>query len=164
MTKVLFCDKIYLKFGQGFTVSATVKEENMLLGENSKKGKRVFLYTRVSTVHQVDGYSLEAQTKELERYVRNNEMEIIESFSDEGKSGKTIEGRPDFSRMISLIEENAQKNEPNKLVDYVIVFKLSRFGRNAADTLSTHRKMQGCGVQLISTEDGIDSSSTMGTL
>ena len=161
---MLFCDKIYLKFGQGFTVSATVKEENMLLGENSKKGKRVFLYTRVSTVHQVDGYSLEAQTKELERYVRNNEMEIIESFSDEGKSGKTIEGRPDFSRMISLIEENAQKNEPNKLVDYVIVFKLSRFGRNAADTLSTLRKMQGCGVQLISTEDGIDSSSTMGTL
>ena len=88
----------------------------MLLGENSKKGKRVFLYTRVSTVHQVDGYSLEAQTKELERYVRNNEMEIIESFSDEGKSGKTIEGRPDFSRMISLLRKMLKKMSPINLL------------------------------------------------
>ena len=131
---------------------------------STKKGKRAFLYTRVSTAHQVEGFSLEAQTESLMDYIKFKKMEVVDTFSDEGKSGKTIEGRPDFSRMISLIEENANKDNSNNIVDYVVVFKLSRFGRNAADTLSTLRRMQNCGVELISVEDNIDSSDKMGTL
>ena len=145
-------------------MSATAKEENMSDKSSTKKGKRAFLYTRVSTAHQVEGFSLEAQTESLMDYIKFKKMEVVDTFSDEGKSGKTIEGRPDFSRMISLIEENANKDNSNNIVDYVVVFKLSRFGRNAADTLSTLRRMQNCGVELISVEDNIDSSDKMGTL
>ena len=47
---------------------------------------------------------------------------------------------------------------------YVLVFKLSRFGRNAADVLSTLRVMQDFGVNLICVEDGIDSSKDAGKL
>ena len=43
-------------------------------------------------------------------------------------------------------------------VSFVLVFKLSRFGRNAADVLSTLQTMQDYGVNLICVEDGIDSS------
>ena len=43
-------------------------------------------------------------------------------------------------------------------VSYVLVFKLSRFGRNAADVLATLQVMQDFGVNLICVEDGIDSS------
>ncbi len=129
-----------------------------------KKGNRAFLYTRVSTMHQVDGFSLDAQSECLLDYTKYKKMEVVGTFSDEGKSGKSVEGRPDFSRMIALIEENANIDGTNNLVDFVIVFKLSRFGRNAADTLSTLRRMKNCGVELISVEDNIDSSDRMGTL
>lgn len=49
-------------------------------------------------------------------------------------------------------------------IDYVLVFKLSRFGRNAADVLSSLQKMQDFGVNLICVEDGIDSSKDAGKL
>jgi len=45
-----------------------------------------------------------------------------------------------------------------------MVFKLSRFGRNAADVLSTLQIMQDFGVNLICVEDGIDSSKDAGKL
>ena len=49
-------------------------------------------------------------------------------------------------------------------VSYVLVFKLSRFGRNAADVLSSLQTMQDFGVNLICVEDGIDSSKDAGKL
>ena len=39
-------------------------------------------------------------------------------------------------------------------VDFVLVFKLSRFGRNAADVLGSLQLMQDYGVNLICVEDG----------
>ena len=47
---------------------------------------------------------------------------------------------------------------------YVLVFKLSRFGRNAADVLNSLQFMQDYGVNLICIEDGIDSSRESGKL
>ena len=49
-------------------------------------------------------------------------------------------------------------------VDFVLVFKLSRFGRNAADVLSSLQLMQDYGVKLICVEEGIDSSKEAGKL
>ena len=44
------------------------------------------------------------------------------------------------------------------------MFKLSRFGRNAADVLNSLQRMQDFGVNLICVEDGIDSSKDSGKL
>lgn len=49
-------------------------------------------------------------------------------------------------------------------VSYVLVFKLSRFGCNAADVPSILQVMQDFGVNLIRVEDGIDSSKDAGKL
>ncbi len=49
-------------------------------------------------------------------------------------------------------------------VSFVLVFKLSRFGQNAADVLSTLQTMQDYEVNLIYIEDGIDSSKEAGKL
>ena len=40
-------------------------------------------------------------------------------------------------------------------MSYVLVFKLSKFGRNAADVLATLQVMQDFGVNLICVEYGI---------
>lgn len=123
-----------------------------------KKQQKCYIYTRVSTSMQVDGYSLDAQKDKLKKYADYQEMSIVGEYSDEGKSGKSVEGRPQFKQMLSDIE-NGKDN-----VDYVLVFKLSRFGRNAADVLSSLQKMQDYGVNLICVEDGIDSSKDAGKL
>ena len=49
-------------------------------------------------------------------------------------------------------------------VDFVFAFKLSRFGRNAVDIISSLRRMQNFGVNLICVKDGIDSSKDAGKL
>ena len=123
-----------------------------------KKQQKCYIYTRVSTSMQVDGYSLDAQKDKLKKYADYQEMSIVGEYSDEGKSGKSVESRPQFKQMLSDIE-NGKDN-----VDYVLVFKLSRFGRNAADVLSSLQKMQDYGVNLICVEDGIDSSKDVGKL
>ena len=41
---------------------------------------------------QVDGYSLDAQKEKLKRYAEFQNMEIVNEYSDEGKSGKSVEG------------------------------------------------------------------------
>ena len=124
-----------------------------------KKEKiRVYLYTRVSTTIQIDGYSLDAQKTKMKAFCDYNEYEIAGEYEDAGKSGKSIEGRIAFNQMMDDIKSG--KDE----VSYVLVFKLSRFGRNAADVLATLQVMQDFGVNLICVEDGIDSSKDAGKL
>lgn len=119
---------------------------------------KVYTYTRVSTTMQIDGYSLDAQKARMKAFADYNEYEIAGEYEDAGKSGKSIEGRADFNRMMDDIKSNKDG------VAFVLVFKLSRFGRNAADVLSTLQIMQDFGVNLICVEDGIDSSKDAGKL
>ena len=123
-----------------------------------KKKQRCYIYTRVSTAIQVDGYSLDAQRDKLIKYAEYQELDIAHEYSDQGKSGKSVEGRPEFMQMLEDI-----KSEKDQ-VSYVLVFKLSRFGRNAADVLSSLQLMQDYGVNLVCVEDGIDSSKDAGKL
>ena len=106
---------------------------------------------------QVDGYSLEAQKNCLKRFAEREEMIVVDTYEDAGKSGKSIEGRPAFKKMLSDIESGIN-------VDYVLVYKLSRFGRNAADILNSLALLQTYDVNLICIEEGIDSSQTSGKL
>lgn len=122
------------------------------------KRMKCYLYTRVSTSMQVDGYSLDAQKDKLRKYAEFQNMLVAGEYCDEGKSGKNIEGRPEFLRMLRDIESGKDG------VSFVLVFKLSRFGRNAADVLTSLQRMQDFGVNLICVEDGIDSSKDSGKL
>lgn len=119
---------------------------------------KVYTYTRVSTAMQIDGYSLDAQKARMKAFADYNGYEIVGEYEDAGKSGKSIEGRLQFSQMMDDIKSGKDG------VSYVLVFKLSRFGRNAADVLSTIQVMQDFGVNLICVEDGIDSSKDAGKL
>ena len=124
----------------------------------SQEKTKVYIYTRVSTTMQIDGYSLDAQKARMKAYADFNNYQIVGEYEDAGKSGKSIEGRASFCRMMEDIKSGKDG------VAYVLVFKLSRFGRNAADVLSTLQVMQDFGVNLICVEDGIDSSKDAGKL
>lgn len=119
---------------------------------------KCYTYIRVSTEMQVDGYSLDAQKERLAKYAEYQGMEIVREYCDAGKSGKSISGRPEFSQMLQDV--SAERDG----VEYILVFKLSRFGRNAADVLNSLQLIQDFGVNLICVEDGIDSSKESGKL
>ena len=89
-----------------------------------KRRTKCYIYTRVSTSMQVDGYSLDAQKDKLRKYAEYEDMTIVGEYSDEGFSGKNIQGRS-IPPMLNDIQEGKDD------VSFVLVFKLSRFGRNA---------------------------------
>lgn len=121
----------------------------------SKEKIKAYIYTRVSTAMQVDGYSLEVQKTKIKAFALYNEYEIAGEYEDAEKSGKSIEDRFAFNQMMEDIKSGKGS------ISYVLVFKLSRFARNAVDVLSTLQIMQDFGVNLICVED---SSKDAGNL
>ena len=107
------------------------------------KKKKCYIYIRVSTAMQVEGYSLEAQKERLTKFADFQGMEIVREYCDAGKSGKNITGRPEFTQMLQDVADDRDG------VEYILVFKLSRFGRNAADVLNSLQYIQDFGVNLI---------------
>lgn len=67
---------------------------------------------------QIDGFSLDAQKARIDNYAKSLDIDIIREFSDEGKSGTSIEGREEFKRMLEYVKAGEG-------IDYIIVYKLS---------------------------------------
>lgn len=124
--------------------------------QTKSKQLKCYIYTRVSTEMQVEGYSLDAQRDRLIKEAKHRDMEIVREYSDEGKSGKNIIGRPEFRKMLNAIKSHEDD------IDYVLVFKLSRFGRNTADVLNSVQLLEDYNIGLLCVEDNIDSSENIG--
>lgn len=122
-----------------------------------KKNKSIPLYTSIY-VNTDRGVFVRGTKSRMKAFAIYNDYEIVGEYEDAGKSGKSIEGRIQFNRMMEDIKSGKDG------VSFVLVFKLSRFARNAADVLSTLQIMQDYGVNLICVEDGIDSSKDAGKL
>ena len=74
-----------------------------------KKQIKYYIYTRVSTTMQVDGYSLDAQRDKLRKYAEYQNMEIVKEYADEGKSGKSVKGRPEFQQTMEGRKQKARE-------------------------------------------------------
>ena len=85
------------------------------------------LYCRLSRDDEYSGDSMSIQTQKamLERYAKEQGFTNCQFFVDDGYSG-TNYNRPDFQRLISLVEEGK--------VAVIIVKDLSRLGRNYLQT------------------------------
>lgn len=124
-----------------------------------KKETNCYIYTRIASQLQADGYSLDAQRDRLLREAGDRRMAVAAEFSDVGSSGKDTAGRPQLTEMLDRI-----RNGNPDGVSYVLVFKLSRFGRNTADVLNDLQTMQDHGVSLLSVDDGINTAGAEGKL
>jgi DNA invertase Pin-like site-specific DNA recombinase len=101
-----------------------------------------FGYTRVSTVAQ----TLDQQNQALEA------AGVSKILSD------TISGaRDDRPGLAALVDQL-------RLGDTVVVWKLDRLGRNMLHILETVKALTEIGVTLVSTSDGIDSSTAAGRM
>lgn len=120
--------------------------------EHARKKKAVG-YTRVSTPRQArKGESLLTQESAIKKYAELNGYELVEIFSDEGISGGTVAGRPALKRLLANLGG----------IDCLIVYRLSRLGRNSRELLNNVNDLQKAGLETVFTEDNIDLSTPQG--
>jgi len=116
---------------------------------HGKNKMKAGLYLRVSTEEQ----TTLNQEIELERYCKNNEIEVYKVYKDEGVSG-TKTSRPQLDKML----QDMRKKE----FDCIIVWKFDRLGRSTAHLLQVLEELKHKGVRLIATSQNIDTDTPMG--
>lgn len=117
--------------------------------------KTAAIYARVSTEEQVrEGFSIQAQLGELERYAEANNIEIVARYIDEGASGKSIAGRPYMRRLL--------KDAQEKKFNTVMVYKIDRLARKLKDALEISDTLEQHNVKLISLNENFDTSTAFG--
>lgn len=99
-------------------------------------------YTRVSTVSQ----TLDQQNEALAA------AGVTKVFSDVMSGAR--DDRPGLAALLEYVREG----------DTVVVWKLDRLGRNTLHILETVKALTDRGVTLVSTSDGIDSSTPAGRM
>ena len=109
---------------------------------------RVALYARVSTSDQ----SPESQLRDLRQYATARGLEIFE-YVDSGFSGAK-QNRPALDRLM----DDARKRR----FDSVLVWRFDRFARSTKHLLLALEEFRGIGVQFISYQENIDTTSPLG--
>lgn len=119
---------------------------------------KVIGYVRCSTVEQaIDGLSLQAQRSRIASWCEATGAELVEVIEDGGVSGaRPLADRPGGTRVASLLTTRSPG------VDAVIVARLDRLGRDAAETLNYLRQFAKGSLGLVSVADRIDLSTPQG--
>lgn len=120
--------------------------------------KNVILYTRVSTHEQTEGFSLETQYEDLKEECKNRKYNIINTYTDAGKSGTSIETREKYREMLEYIERFPDK------IDAILIWKFSRIGRSVKDLSALVSFLEENNISLISIKDNIDTSMAGGKM
>lgn len=93
-----------------------------------KQGKTAVIYARVSTKGQADsGVSIETQLKTCRSWCRQNGVEVVGEYHDDGVSGTTND-RDDFGMLIGAVV--------SKQPHYLVVYDSSRLTRKGPDELN----------------------------
>ena len=82
---------------------------------------RAAQYLRMSTEHQK--YSTENQSDEIQLYAARNDFEIVQTYTDEGKSGLRLDGRIALKQLISDVLGGRAD------FSTILVYDVSRWGR-----------------------------------
>ena len=97
--------------------------------------RRVAAYARVSTDHEEQLTSYEAQVSYYTDYIKqHSEWEFVRVYADEGLSDCSTAKREGFKQMIA----DALAGR----IDLIITKSVSRFARNTVDSLSTIRELK----------------------
>ena len=79
------------------------------------------MYVRMSTDHQK--YSTENQADAIREYAARHQIEIIDTYTDAGKSGLSLDGRDALKRLIDDVQESRAR------FNMILVLDVTRWGR-----------------------------------
>src|SRR5215211_8233591 len=117
---------------------------------------RLIGYVRVSRVAGREGptfISPDVQRERIEKQAAASRHVIVDWQTDLDQPGSKRD-RPGFQAALEAVEGGA--------ADGVIVAKLDRFARSVADAAVAIQRLNKAGGQLVSVEDGFDSSTDFG--
>jgi DNA invertase Pin-like site-specific DNA recombinase len=115
--------------------------------------KRAALYMRIST--KGHGQTTDTQAVALREYAERRGLQVIDEYRDEGISGAK-DRRPALDRLMT----DARKRR----FDAVLVARFDRFARSTKHLVLALEEFSSLGVDFISLNESIDTSSPMGRM
>ena len=110
---------------------------------------RIAIYARVSTKDQ----SCELQIRDLRAYCAARGFDLVREYVDVGQSGAK-DSRPE----LNILMDDARKRQ----FDAIVVWRFDRFARSTKHLLSALEEFRSLGIQFISYQENIDTSSPLG--
>ncbi|WP_226839123.1 recombinase family protein [Bifidobacterium subtile] len=112
------------------------------------RAKNVAGYARVSTDHDDQVSSYQAQVDYYTRYITDHSgWELAGIYTDEGITGTSTKKRAGFQAMVT--DALAGK------IDLIVTKSVSRFARNTVDSLTTVRTLKEHGVEVYFEKENI---------
>lgn len=125
--------------------------------KDTLKKKRVAGYARVSTNHEEQVTSYEAQVDYYTKYIKGRpDWEFLDVYTDEGISATNTKHRDGFNKMI--------RDALDGKIDLIITKSVSRFARNTVDSLTTVSKLKEKGVEVYFEKENIYTLDSKGEL
>lgn len=119
--------------------------------------RKVAGYARVSTDHEDQATSYEAQVDYYTNYISARpDWELVKIYTDEGISGTSIKRRVGFKTMIADAMDGK--------IDLIVTKSVSRFARNTVDALTYIRKLKERGVEIYFEKENIYTMDSKGEL
>lgn len=119
--------------------------------------RRVAGYARVSTDHDDQVTSYEAQVDYYTHYIKGrDDWEFVGIYTDEGISATNTRHRDGFKRMV--------KDALDGKIDLIVTKSVSRFARNTVDSLTTVRKLKDKGIEIYFEKENIWTLDAKGEL
>jgi len=117
-----------------------------LIQLKKEKSKRAVAYVRVSTKQQDEMVQIGA----IQKFAAQHGYEILKCFVDKGESGlKSYKNRPAAQQLINFLETGGKD-----FINVILVFDITRLGRDMLDTLEFFLKIEKeYGVPIISIND-----------
>ena len=99
------------------------------------------VYARYSAGPNQTDQSIEGQIRDCDKYAKEHGIKIIEYYCDRHISGKEDANRVEFQRML--------RDSAKGQFDYVLTWKIDRFGRNREEIAINKSKLKKNGVKLL---------------
>ena len=110
---------------------------------------RVAAYCRVSTKHEEQQKSLEAQIDYYTNYIRNHPNWILVAVYSDTAPGTHTNQRPSYQQLL--------KDCVSKKADLILVKSLSRFGRDELETIHQIRRLKNMNIGIYIETGGINT-------
>src|SRR6266542_3167644 len=112
---------------------------------------KAYGYIRLSKEDR-DSTSPQRQRERIERLCADRKWELVEVFSDIDISAFNGQRRPAFDRMMGSLAG----------IDAIVFWRLDRISRSVLEFSRILEATQKAGVQMVSTDQPIDTASAMG--
>ena len=123
---------------------------------DAEKPRRAIGWGRVSTEdQQARGESIPEQFRQIRSYADQNNIEIVDEYSETGSAFQTKSKRIQFHAMLERAKTDPQ-------IDTIMVHDMSRFSRDSIQAQIWVRDLRAAGVEVVSVMDpNVDPTSSV---